>query len=118
MEEADRLCQRIAIIDNGRTLALGSPAELKRTLGADTLITLTIEGDPAPLAEQARGLDGVRAVEQEENMVRVFATRAEGILATLVQAATALGLHVRDAASQPPSLETVFLSLTGREYRE
>jgi ABC-2 type transport system ATP-binding protein len=118
MEEADRLCERIAIIDNGRTLALGSPAELKRTLGADTLITLTIEGDPAPLAEQARGLDGVRAVEQEENMVRVFATRAEGILATLVQAATTLGLHVRDAASQPPSLETVFLSLTGREYRE
>ena len=118
MEEADLLCERIAIIDHGRTLALDSPSALKRTLGADTLISLTIDGDPTPLTEEARALDGVRAVEQEEHVVRVFATQAEGVLAKLVLAATALGLHVRDAASQPPSLETVFLTLTGREYRE
>ena len=118
MDEADKLCERIVIIDNGKALALGSPTELKQTLGADTLITLTIDGEPAPLAERAAALAGVRAVEREGQLVRVFATRSEGVLAKLVETATSLGLHVRDAASHPPSLETVFLTLTGREYRE
>jgi len=118
MEEADVLCQRIAILDHGKMLALGSPAELKQTLGADTVIAVTIEGDPAALAERAAALPGVRTVEREEQVVRVFATQAEGVLAKLVQTATELGVLVRDASSQPPSLETVFLTLTGREYRE
>jgi ABC-2 type transport system ATP-binding protein len=118
MEEADQLCERIAIIDHGKALALGSPAELKGTLGADTVIALTIEGDTAPLATAAEKLAGVRAVEREGSIIRVFAPKPEGVLATLVQEATLVGLQVRDAASQPPSLETVFLSLTGREYRE
>jgi ABC-2 type transport system ATP-binding protein len=118
MEEADTLCQRVAIIDNGRTLALGSPAELKQTLGADTVIALTLAGDPVPLAERAAELPGVRTVEREGETVRVFATQPQGVLAALVELATELGLHVRDAASQPPSLETVFITLTGREYRE
>jgi ABC-type multidrug transport system ATPase subunit len=118
MEEADTLCERIAIIDDGKVLALGSPSELKQTLGADTVIALTVDGDPTRLAEQAAALDGVRTVEHEGQVIRVFATRSEGVLAQLVTAAGALGLHVRDATSQPPSLETVFLTLTGREYRE
>jgi ABC-2 type transport system ATP-binding protein len=118
MEQADQLCERIAIIDHGKPLALGSPAELKRTLGADTLIALTVDGDGAPLASAAEKLDGVRAVERDGQVVRVFAPKPEGVLVTLVQEAARVGLQVRDAASQPPSLETVFLSLTGREYRE
>jgi ABC-2 type transport system ATP-binding protein len=118
MEEADRLCQRIAIIDRGKALALGSPAELKGTLGADTVIALTVDGDPSPLADAADSLESVRTVERDGAVVRVFAPRPEGVLATLVQEAARLGLHVRDASSQPPSLETVFLTLTGREYRE
>ena len=118
MEEADRLCDRLVIIDHGRALALGTPQELKRTLGADTVITLTVEGDPAPLVDEARRLEGVRSAEREDDVLRVLAPRAEGVLAKLVSAAAANGLHVRDASSQPPSLETVFLTLTGREYRE
>jgi len=118
MEEADQLCERIAIIDHGKALALGSPSELKQTLGADTIITLTVGGDGSSLADAAAALEGVRNVERDDAVVRVFAPRPEGVLATLVQEAGRLGLHVRDATSQPPSLETVFLSLTGREYRE
>jgi len=118
MEEADALCERIAILDHGRMLALGSPAELKRTHGADTLIVLTIDGDPGPVAELAERLDGVRAVESDGEHVRIFAPRPEGVLAKLVTAAAEHGAQVRDAASQQPSLETVFLALTGREYRE
>src|SRR5262249_20403059 len=53
MEEADVLCERIAIIDRGKALAVDTPAELKRTHGAETVITLTVEGDPGPLTERA-----------------------------------------------------------------
>jgi ABC-2 type transport system ATP-binding protein len=118
MEEADVLCERIAIIDHGKTLAVDTPAELKRKHGAETVITLTLEGDPGPLAERAERLDGVRSVEREGQLVRVHAARSEGVLVRLVQEAVEFGLSVRDASSLPPSLETVFLNLTGREYRE
>ena len=118
MEEADELCERIAIIDHGKTLAVGTPAELKRRHGAETVITLTLEGDPAPLVERAERIEGVSSVERDEQIVRVRAARSEGVLVQLVQEAAALGLSVRDASSLPPSLETVFLNLTGREYRE
>src|SRR5581483_7653505 len=116
MEEADVLCERVAIIDHGRALAVDTPAELKRRHGAETVITVTVEGDPAPLAERAERLDGARSVEREGQLVRVRAARSEGALVHLVQAATELGLPVRDASSLPPSLEAVFLNLTGREY--
>jgi ABC-2 type transport system ATP-binding protein len=118
MEEADELCERIAIIDHGKALAVDTPAELKSKHGAETVITLTVEGDPAPLAERAERLDGVRSVERDDQVVRVHAARSEGVLVKLVQEAAALDLSVRDASSLPPSLETVFLNLTGREYRE
>ena len=118
MEEADQLCERVAILDEGNVLALGSPAELKQTLGADTVISLTIDGDVEPLRQVAAAIDGVRSVEADGQVVRLFTPRPEGVLAQIVAQAGSLGSHVRDAASHPPSLETVFLSLTGREYRE
>jgi ABC-2 type transport system ATP-binding protein len=118
MEEADVLCERIAIIDHGKALAIDTPAELKHRHGAETLITVTVEGDPAPLAERAERLEGVRSVERDGEVVRVHAARSEGVLARLVREAAGLGLSVTDASSLPPSLETVFLNLTGREYRE
>jgi ABC-2 type transport system ATP-binding protein len=118
MEEADILCERVAIIDHGKALAVDTPAELKRRHGAETLITVTVEGDPAPLAERAERLEAVRSVERDGQVVRVHAGRSEGVLAQLVQQAAELGLPVHDATSLPPSLETVFLNLTGREYRE
>ncbi|HUJ56580.1 MAG TPA: ATP-binding cassette domain-containing protein [Gaiellaceae bacterium] len=118
MEEADVLCQRIAIIDHGKALAVDTPAALKREHGDETLITVTVEGDTARLAERAERLDGIRSVEQEGQVVRVHVRRSEGILSQLIAGAGELGLTVRDATSLPPSLETVFLNLTGREYRE
>ncbi len=118
MEEADALCERIAILDHGKLLALGGSAELKKQHGPDTVITLTADGDLAPLEQRAASLDGVRSTELVDHTLRVYAARPEGVLASVVIEATELGLTVRDATSTPPSLETVFLSLTGREYRE
>jgi ABC-type multidrug transport system ATPase subunit len=118
MEEADLLCERIAILDHGRLLALGAPSTLKRRYGSDTVITVTAEGDLRELARTAMSLDGVRTVEANGSSIRVFAHRPPGVLAAVVQAAAEAGIQVEDASSQPSSLEAVFLSLTGREYRE
>jgi daunorubicin resistance ABC transporter ATP-binding subunit len=118
MEEADALCERIAILDHGKVLALGGPAELKQQHGPDTVITLTVQGDLGPLEQRVAAFDGVRATESVDSTLRVFADKPEGVLAAVVIQASELGLAVRDATSTPPSLETVFLALTGREYRE
>ena len=118
MEEADALCQRIAILDHGKMLALGSPSELKVLHGADSVISITVEGDAGVLRGEAERLDAVRRIEVLDGTIRVFANPPLGVLARLVELAADAGLPVRDASSLPPSLETVFLSLTGREYRE
>ena len=118
MEEADALCERVAVMDHGRILADGSPAELKRSIGAATVVTLVFEGDASPVAHRAEQMDGVDRVERDGSRIRVFARDADGLLGTLVNAGTEAGLTVRDASSLLPSLETVFLTLTGREYRE
>jgi ABC-2 type transport system ATP-binding protein len=118
MEEADTLCQQIAILDHGKVLAAGSPAELKRDLGADTVITVTVDGPATPVQDAARAIQGVRRAERDGATVRVFAPQPAGVLARLAEAASRAGLTVRDATSRPPSLETVYLALTGQDYRQ
>jgi daunorubicin resistance ABC transporter ATP-binding subunit len=121
MEEAEALCDRIAVVDHGRVLAEGTLDKLLADVGAQTIVTVRFD-EPVPdgLAEQA-GLAGrpdVIKVEADGDQLRVFATDAEGLLGELVNIGAAAGLHVRDAVTARPSLETAFLTLTGREYRE
>ncbi len=118
MEEADELSDRVAIIDYGRVLALGSPEKLKQTFGAETIFDLklkSLEGlEPVLAALQAR--QDVTSAEATTDGLRVIAASAEGLLPFLVQAAASHGL--RDLAITEPSLETVFIHLTGRDLRE
>jgi daunorubicin resistance ABC transporter ATP-binding subunit len=118
MEEADALCERVAIIDQGKVLADDSPDELKRSIGADTIITVVFDGDAAGLVEAVSAIDSVLKVEQDGPTLRVFSRSPEGLLGRIVDLGPEHGLQVRDATSMLPSLETVFLTLTGREYRE
>jgi ABC-2 type transport system ATP-binding protein len=102
-------------------LASGTVNELKDGAGAETVITVRYD-DPVPvgLAERAGLADrlGVSKVEADGDYVRVFTREPDGVLGALVTAGSAAGLNVRDATQLKPSLETVFLTLTGREYRE
>ena len=121
MEEAEALCDKIAVVDHGKILADGTVEKLLADSGAQTIVTVRYE-EPVPegLAERA-GLaerHGVTKVEADGDQLRVFSVDAEGLLGDLVNIGTANGLHVRDASEAKPSLETAFLALTGREYRE
>jgi ABC-2 type transport system ATP-binding protein len=119
MEEADALCERLAIIDHGKVLGLGTPAELKERLGADTVITLTFAEPPDKILPKIEKLPAVDHVEDSgDGTIRVYAGDAAGLLADVVTLATKANLRVTDASSQPPTLEAVFLALTGRDLRE
>jgi ABC-2 type transport system ATP-binding protein len=118
MEEADRLCTRVAIMDHGHLLALDEPDVLKRSIGADTILMLRTDGDPDALrasVENVRGVDSASVVEGE---VMVATRETDGLLARLIQQAEGDGFPVRDVSVEEPSLETVFINLTGKELRE
>jgi ABC-2 type transport system ATP-binding protein len=118
MEEADELCDRVAIIDHGKILVEDTPAALKASVGGDKLYDLRLRdpGNQAALTAQLRAIEGVTGVEPAAGGVRVLARAQEGLLARVVTTANAFGL--RDVSTAEPSLETVFIRLTGRDLRE
>ena len=119
MEEADFLCDRLAIIDHGKLLALDTPEALKRSTGADTYVTVTSPDDLDKVQEVlARDVPGVERAELVEGTVRLLVQGTEGVLPAVVSAADRGGLTVRDLSITEPTLETVFIELTGRELRE
>ena len=115
MEEADQLCDRLAIIDRGKLLALDTPSRLKAQAPGDTLVEVTFDADAEPLAPAARAIAGVSRVEARGPLLRVYGQRTEEIIPALIAAADANGRTVRDVHLSRPSLETLFISLTGRK---
>ncbi len=119
MEEADNLCDRVAIIDHGHLLALGSPAELKRTVGVDTMVTISAVGDLDALARVLMAdLPFVQRVDRVDSTVRVAVRGSEGVLPAVFNAAERHGFDLTDVSVAEPSLETVFINLTGKDLRE
>jgi ABC-2 type transport system ATP-binding protein len=118
MEEADELCDRVAIIDHGKILVQDAPAALKGSVGAQKVYELDLREDNnvGVLMEQLRLLPGVSGVEPTEKGVRVLAQGTEGLLSDVVREADPYGL--RDLEITETSLETVFIRLTGRDLRE
>ena len=118
MEEADQLCDRLAILDHGKLLALGTPTELKASVGAATIVTVSADGDLDALArllEQAVPDSTARVVDRT---VRFAVGSVHGVLPTVVQIADRAGHNVADLSVREPTLETVFINLTGKELRE
>jgi ABC-2 type transport system ATP-binding protein len=115
MEEADQLCDRIAIIDQGALLALDTPAALRAQAPGGTLVELTLDGDAEPLAEAARAVPGVERVEVLGAVLRAYGPRGGEPIPALIAAAEAGGRAVKDIQLARPSLETLFISLTGRK---
>jgi ABC-2 type transport system ATP-binding protein len=115
MEEADQLCDRVAIVDHGRLLALDTPAALKAQAPGGTLIELTLDGDASAVLEQTRLLDGVSKVEARQQLLRVYSERGGRIISSLIASVEESGRLVTNINLATPSLETLFVSLTGRK---
>ncbi|MGH9017187.1 MAG: ATP-binding cassette domain-containing protein, partial [Acidimicrobiales bacterium] len=116
MEEADQLCDRLAIIDYGEILVMGTPEQLKRQVGVATVVTLRLDGDRTAALSALAEVPGVERTELVDDEVLVYLAEREGPLPGVVQAALAYGLV--DLALTEPTLETVFIQLTGRALRE
>ncbi len=118
MEEADELCDRLAIIDHGKILVEDTPANLKASIGGDKIYDLRLRDTAAnpQLESNLRAIPGVTGVEPIAAGLRVLAKAEDGLLAHVVTTANDFGL--RDVTTTEPSLETVFIRLTGRDLRE
>lgn len=118
MEEADALCQRLAIIDHGRNIALGTPAELKASVPGGFLLRLRFATHSLDLLERLKTLTGVTEVRDSENSVDVYADRGGPLVSEIANLAAVASVELSDVHISEPSLENLFLHHTGRSLRE
>jgi ABC-2 type transport system ATP-binding protein len=119
MDEADALCDRLAIIDHGRIISQGTPAELKASIPGGYLLRLRFNRVPEALVEELKKLPGVTEVRTTgDTGADVYADRGGPLIAPIVNAAQALDAELHDVHIAEPSLETLFLHHTGRSLRE
>ncbi len=119
MEEADQLCDRVAVMDHGRILALDTPAELKRQLGTDTVVSVRASGDLEALGERLAGeVGGITGRRVSDGVLQLHLRDAHRPIPQIVLAAERNGFELADISVAEPTLETVFISLTGRELRD
>ncbi len=118
MEEAQRLCDRVGIIDRGRLVAEGTHRELVSLVREQDRIVLDAAGDLTSLAERLRAVDGVVGATAADGSVEVLAHDARRLLPRVLEAADAAGAAVTSVEVVEPDLEAVFLHLTGSALRE
>jgi ABC-2 type transport system ATP-binding protein len=117
MDEAERLCDRVAIVDHGRRIALGSPSELIARLGGEHVVEFSVDRDGV---DQSRlgSLPTVRAVHREGTTIRLTVAEVHRVLPALLDYLAAAGFELGRLTTRHASLEDVFVSLTGRHLRD
>jgi len=118
MEEAETLCDGLAIIDHGRIIAAGTLAELRAIVGENDVLRLEGEFDPTRTREILHNFDSVEIVKNEASSLRLSMSGASRKLPDLFAALTAAGAVIRETTLTQPSLESLFIKLTGTELRE
>ena len=118
MEEAQRLCDRVAIIDQGKVIALGAPAELIASLGAEHVVEFAVEGGVAIRDEEYLRLPGVEGVAHDAGRTRLTASRVHVVVPTLMHLLRERGSTLHELTTHHATLEDVFLALTGRHLRD
>jgi ABC-2 type transport system ATP-binding protein len=130
MEEADRLCQRLAIVDHGKVLTLDTPAALKKSLPGGEILDLWVQAE-APLSPRLETLEGVNRIERVAHdgpdrgeaddggeRLRLFVDPRDGLLDRVLHAVRDAGAELHHVSLTAPSLEDVYIHLTGKELRE
>jgi ABC-2 type transport system ATP-binding protein len=120
MDEADALCGRIAIIDHGKIIALGTPQELKQSIPGGHAVRLKFRAPAPALIERLKDFEGVREVRPANGLgaADLYADRGGPLVAEIASAAAAAGADISDIHISEPTLETLFLHHTGRSLRD
>jgi ABC-2 type transport system ATP-binding protein len=122
MEEADALCQRVAIIDHGRNIAIGTPHELKASVPGGFLLRLRFGRQSPELLQNLRSLPGVTEVRENSdangNSADVYADRGGPLVSEIANLASSASIELCDVHISEPSLENLFLHHTGRSLRD
>jgi ABC-2 type transport system ATP-binding protein len=119
MEEADRLCDRIAIVDHGTLVALGTPTQLKAGVPGDNIVQVQFSREDQDWAESLRGLDGVTSVQaQTGGVYRVLTANGSRTTMQLVELAAGKGETLASLTVQNTTLDDVFVHYTGRQLRD
>jgi ABC-2 type transport system ATP-binding protein len=119
MEEADQLCDRVAIMDHGRILALDTPDALKAAVDVDSVVTVSSDGDLDALAKTlSADVAAVERIDTVEGTLRVSVRSSAGVVPALVTAADRAGFRITDLSVNEVTLETVFIALTGKDLRD
>jgi ABC-2 type transport system ATP-binding protein len=118
MEEAQRLCHRIAIVDEGRLIALDTPTALIRSLGGGVVMLGVAEGTPEDLTERVAGLPAVKSASRTDGQVKIETRRLQEALMGALDLTNQLDVRVTSLEILEPNLESVFLHLTGKKLRQ
>ena len=113
------MCDRLAIMDRGRILAINTPKGLKESVGADSIVTVSATGDLDALARvlQER-IEGATKSQRVDSAIKLHIKGTTGVLPRVVSIAEQGGFNITDLSVAEPTLETVFIHLTGKELRD
>ncbi len=117
MEEAERLCHRVAIVDGGRIIALNTPQALIQSLGGG-ILHIGLAGPIDAVVEQARRVDSIKTIRRIDGRLEIETARAQAALVAVLEIANRLDARVTALEILEPNLETVFLRLTGKKLRD
>ena len=118
MEEAERLCDRVGVIDEGRLVAEGTRRELVAQVGGRDRVRVSAAGNASELATRLRSREGIEQVELHEGGIELLATEGRRVLRTVVEEADAVGVEIDGIEVVQLDLEAVFLHLTGKALRD
>ncbi|TDB38124.1 MAG: ABC transporter ATP-binding protein [Actinobacteria bacterium] len=118
MEEVEFLCDRIAIMDHGKIIAMGTLNELREVVGGMDVIDVKVENVSDPVLEQVRAIPGVSQANRTDSALQVLTPGSGAVLGKLVATLESEGSHVTSITVTEPNLESVFLHLTGKSLRD
>ncbi len=119
MEEAEQLCERVAVVDHGKVIALGSPRDLIASLEAEHVVDFAMAGAARPLDDtELDRLPGVKQVRREDGRIRLTVARVHETIPALMSLLATRGAQLSELTTHHATLEDVFMSLTGRHLRD
>jgi ABC-2 type transport system ATP-binding protein len=118
MDEADKLCDRIAIVDHGKLMALDTPTKLKAAVPGESIVEVTMASAPDAWTAQLQAMPGVDSVTSDGHLIRIGSRNGPATTTAVLDAAAAAGLTVQSLGVQTTTLDDVFLHFTGRQLRD